>query len=154
MDPAPDPAPSAPSATTDGTVAYNEVRSIPRAGSPYDGAWHMATVSSQPGGGRGYRLYLDGGLVNEVTEGGPSLVSPEGFPIPVGARAGWLLWVAVWAALLPSGSCLMSERRGGPAGLRQRPHLTQNAPPCPPASPPPSLPSPPHAAPSAPLPTG
>ena len=75
----------------DGTVAYNDQRGIPLADSPYDGSWHMATVSSQPGGGRGYLLYLDGALVNEVAEGGSSLVSPEGFPIPVGGWfCGWL----------------------------------------------------------------
>jgi hypothetical protein len=42
----------------------------------------MATVSSQPGGMKGYRLYLDGRLVGEVEEG-RSYTTPTGFPIPV-----------------------------------------------------------------------
>ena len=52
-------------------------------------AWHMATVSSQPGGGRGYRLYLDGALANEITQGG-RYYTPDGHPIPVraGGRSG------------------------------------------------------------------
>jgi hypothetical protein len=66
----------------DGNVAFNDGRSVPLAASLFDGAWHMATVSSQPGGGRGYRLYVDGELRGEVAEG-RSYATPEGFPIPV-----------------------------------------------------------------------
>jgi hypothetical protein len=67
---------------SDGNVAFNDGRSVPLAASLFDGAWHMATVSSQPGGGRGYRLYVDGELRGEVAEG-RSYATPEGFPIPV-----------------------------------------------------------------------
>ena len=71
------------SVTADGNVAYNGERSTsPQSPSLFDGDWHMATLTSQPGGGRGYRMYLDGQLAGEVAEG-RSYVSPEGFPIPV-----------------------------------------------------------------------
>jgi hypothetical protein len=67
----------------DGNVAYNGERATtPQSSSLFDGSWHMATVTSQPGGGKGYRLYIDGQLAGEVAEG-RSYVSPEGFPIPV-----------------------------------------------------------------------
>lgn len=55
-----------PSHPTDGTKAYSNVRDPSLAAQLYDGAWHMATVTSQPEGGKGYRLFLDGLLVNEV----------------------------------------------------------------------------------------
>ncbi|EFN59099.1 hypothetical protein CHLNCDRAFT_137883 [Chlorella variabilis] len=68
---------------SDGNVAYNGERSTsPQSPSLFDGDWHMATLTSQPGGGRGYRMYLDGQLAGEVAEG-RSYVSPEGFPIPI-----------------------------------------------------------------------
>jgi hypothetical protein len=84
---------------------------MPLADSPYDGDWHMATVSSQPGGGRGYRLYLDGALVNEVAEGGPSVVSPEGFPIPVGGRLCFSVVLLPASAVLTAGSSLSLSMR-------------------------------------------
>ena len=68
-------------------MAFNGERATPEAQSLFDGEWHMATVTSQPGGGRGYRLYVDGQLQAEVVEG-RGYVSPEGFPIPVGDAAG------------------------------------------------------------------
>jgi len=52
--------------TADGTKAYSDAREASLAQQLYDGGWHMATVTSQPGGGKGYRLFLDGTLVNEV----------------------------------------------------------------------------------------
>ncbi|PRW58639.1 hypothetical protein C2E21_2984 [Chlorella sorokiniana] len=67
---------------SDGTKAYSDVRDPSLAAQLYDGGWHMATVTSQPGGGKGYRLFLDGMLVNEIQEG-VSYTTPEGFPIPV-----------------------------------------------------------------------
>lgn len=33
---------------------------------PGDGKWHMFTVSSNPGGGKGFRLYIDGLLMSYV----------------------------------------------------------------------------------------
>lgn len=50
----------------DGTKAYSAARDPSLAAQLYDGAWHMATVTSQPDGSKGYRLFLDGTLVNEV----------------------------------------------------------------------------------------
>lgn len=31
-----------------------------------DGAWHMVTLSSQPGGGKGFRMYIDGALTAQM----------------------------------------------------------------------------------------
>lgn len=31
-----------------------------------DGAWHMVTVTTLPGGGRGYQLYVDGQLAGQL----------------------------------------------------------------------------------------
>eukprot|EP00884_Botryococcus_braunii_P015271 jgi/Botrbrau1/2427/Bobra.0395s0049.1 len=55
---------------SDGRVADNTARpsaaqARPR---PGDGNWHMVSVTSQPDGGRGYRLYLDGVFKSEVSE--------------------------------------------------------------------------------------
>ncbi|KAI3433616.1 hypothetical protein D9Q98_003425 [Chlorella vulgaris] len=67
---------------SDGNIAYDGERAAAEAAALYDGGWHMATVSSQPGGIKGYRLYLDGRLVGEVEEG-RSYTTPTGFPIPI-----------------------------------------------------------------------
>ena len=31
-----------------------------------DGAWHMVTLSAQPGGGKGFRMYIDGALTAQM----------------------------------------------------------------------------------------
>ncbi|GAB4817823.1 hypothetical protein N2152v2_004869 [Parachlorella kessleri] len=52
---------------SDGAISYDGPRQNP---SPLmDGQWHMVTLSSQPTGGRGFRLYIDGQLVNQMKEG-------------------------------------------------------------------------------------
>ncbi|KAK9823790.1 hypothetical protein WJX72_005525 [[Myrmecia] bisecta] len=43
-----------------------------------DGAWHMLSVSTQPAGGKGYRLYIDGQLAGDMT---PAAASLNGIPI-------------------------------------------------------------------------
>ncbi|GLC41484.1 hypothetical protein PLESTM_001201000 [Pleodorina starrii] len=40
-----------------------------------DGQWHMLTISSQPGGGRGWRMYVDGSLAVQI----PSRDYPPGY---------------------------------------------------------------------------
>lgn len=54
---------------TDGYVAYDGTRSGPFP--LLDGGWHMLTVTSQPSGGRGYVLYLDGVLASQINETTP-----------------------------------------------------------------------------------
>lgn len=35
-----------------------------------DGEWHMLTLTTPAGGGKGYKMYIDGGLVAEMSPGG------------------------------------------------------------------------------------
>ncbi|KAL4426385.1 hypothetical protein ABPG77_004679 [Micractinium sp. CCAP 211/92] len=71
---------------SDGSISYGEgPRSIPANESLFTGAWHMVTVTSQPGtpgAVKGYRLYLDGRLVNQLSDG-TSYYTPGGLSIPV-----------------------------------------------------------------------
>ncbi|KAK2080285.1 hypothetical protein QBZ16_000138 [Prototheca wickerhamii] len=61
---------------SDGNVSDNQARS---AVSPaLDGLWHMLTVSSIPGGGKGFRLFVDGSLVNEI-KGNETFMSDSGY---------------------------------------------------------------------------
>lgn len=73
----------------DGSISYGEgPRSIPANESLFTGAWHMVTVTSQPGtpgAVKGYRLYLDGRLVNQLSDG-TSYYAPGGLSIPVRRR--------------------------------------------------------------------
>ncbi len=82
----------------DGSISYGEgPRSIPANESLFTGAWHMVTVTSQPGtrgAVKGYRLYLDGRLVNQLSDG-TSYYTPGGLSIPVRREAGGLGWGGV-----------------------------------------------------------
>ncbi|KAL4430893.1 hypothetical protein ABPG75_006149 [Micractinium tetrahymenae] len=71
---------------SDGSISYGDgPRSVPANQSLFTGAWHMVTVTSQPGipgAVKGYRLYVDGRLVNQLSAG-TSYYTPEGLSIPV-----------------------------------------------------------------------
>lgn len=68
---------------SDGYVSNNSARAAPSAA--LDGGWHMLTVTTMPPGRKGFRLYLDGLLVNEI-RAGQTAVSSLGDV--VGATAG------------------------------------------------------------------
>lgn len=52
---------------SDGSVGYNGPRKGTKESPFADGQWHMVTLTSQPDGSKGYRLYVDGALVNELS---------------------------------------------------------------------------------------
>eukprot|EP00887_Chlorella_sp_A99_P005410 scaffold1.g5410.t1 len=66
---------------SDGAVAYT---GGPRAPGPIvAGGWHMLSLATRIGGGKGYRLFLDGQLVNEIGAPGQSYYTEDGYPVQV-----------------------------------------------------------------------
>ncbi|CAD7694655.1 unnamed protein product, partial [Ostreobium quekettii] len=47
---------------SDGSIANNDERNVTNHVEIEDGNWHMFTVTTQPSGGKGYRIYIDGEL--------------------------------------------------------------------------------------------
>lgn len=82
-------------------------------GNVSDGRWHMLTLSTQPGGGSGFAMYLDGTLVGNVSAATRVMVN------------GVLMPVAGGDPILPQGNITLCDRADGNADRNFNGQLAQ-----------------------------